>query len=93
MSFVVGFRTVRRLLVTANVPSSLLLVTLMMEALRSSETLIPKRATRHNISEDGILHNDNQFPNVLVALRQLYGRQQDMPSKMFVWHVSVGLDL
>jgi hypothetical protein len=44
------------MLVTAKVvPSSPILVSLMMEAIRASETPVLIRATRRHIPEDGIL--------------------------------------
>jgi hypothetical protein len=46
-----------RLLATANVPSLLILVTLIMEAILSSETSVLTRAVWHNIPEDGILYS------------------------------------
>jgi hypothetical protein len=48
-----------RLLVTANiVPNSQILVTLIMDALSSSETSVLTRATQRNIPQDGTLHHN-----------------------------------
>jgi hypothetical protein len=73
-------RSVRRLLVIANVPTSPILVTLMMEALSSFETSALTRSTRRNIPEDGILHSHrpenlksykgNSFLSITTTIRR-----------------------
>jgi hypothetical protein len=45
--------SVLQLIVTADVPNSLIIFTLMMEAIRSSETLVLTRASWRHIPEDG----------------------------------------
>jgi hypothetical protein len=51
----ISLRSVLRLLLTASIPSSPILVTLMMEAQSSSETSVLTTDTRRNIPEDDIL--------------------------------------
>jgi hypothetical protein len=62
-----------RMLVTANVaPISPILVTLIMEPLRCSETSNLTRATRRNIREDGILLSMKRFWLNLIKTSDIY---------------------
>jgi hypothetical protein len=58
MNFYAFRRSVRRLLVTANVVlCSSILVILMIEASHSSEASILRRGTWHNVQENDIIHS------------------------------------
>jgi hypothetical protein len=69
-------RSVCRLLVTANLPISSSLVTLMMEELSSSETSVLIRTTRWNITEDAILQPNL---NSLVSVQRIVRNTFDYP--------------
>jgi hypothetical protein len=80
-------RSLRRLLVTANVvPFSPILVTLILEELSSSETSVLTRATLHNITEDDI----QQSPQFLkrrtvdeIPKRWYFGKELGIPTQQF----------
>jgi hypothetical protein len=53
-------RTTLAVTTTNVIPSSSVLVTLMMEVVNPSETSVLTRATRRNILEGGFLHSDRR---------------------------------
>jgi predicted hotdog family 3-hydroxylacyl-ACP dehydratase len=79
-------RSVRRLLVTANiVPSWQILVTLMMEAIRSSETLVLTGATLRNTPVDDIFHSHHRKNQVFLrSVRRLLVTASVVPSSQIL---------
>jgi hypothetical protein len=62
---------VLRLLVTAKVPSSQILLSLIIEAILSCEMSVLRRATQRIIQEDGILHSHRRDNRKLYMKNQI----------------------
>jgi hypothetical protein len=73
-------RRVPKLLVTANVlPISPIVLSLITEAIRSSDTSVLTRSTRHNIPEDDILHRHRR-ENVKSYRKLLFIKSELAPA-------------
>jgi hypothetical protein len=71
--------------VTANVvPSLPILVTLIMEAIRSLEMSVLTRVTRRNIPEDGVLHNSTR----LAGMKMMF-LSHSSPQIMVKWETTL----
>jgi hypothetical protein len=67
------------------VPTSQILVTLMMEALHSSKLSVLTRATQHNTAEDGIPHSHSREILKSYSLLQHFSRGGFNSLKVFQW--------
>jgi hypothetical protein len=87
----------QQLLVTANVPSSLILVTLMMEVIRSSETSVLTETIWRYIPDNGILESAKRLQNQDLHVRTEATWPRSVlqlhraASRPFFRHVSDGL--
>jgi hypothetical protein len=84
-----GKYRVIRLLVTAKVvPSSPILLTLMIQAICSSETPVLTRATRRNIPEDVVLHrkrSENSKPYTVLWIFKYYNGINKSQFEFWKW--------
>jgi hypothetical protein len=69
---IIGVKSMLQLLVTANVPSSLIPFALMMEAILSFETSVLTRTTQPHIPEGGILHSHHRDEPQIVLSANLF---------------------
>jgi hypothetical protein len=81
----------QQLIGTANVSNALILCTLMMEVILFSETSVLTRATRRNITEDGILHSHrraNLKSYIALTGWALYRRRNVSPARYELGFIS-----
>jgi hypothetical protein len=75
------------MLVTANVPSSPILITLMMETIRSFERSVLTRITRRHIPEDSILRGKLSYSWIRPCL-VCWSQPRKASSLISAWQIS-----